>query len=145
MNSLPTAAFGDFANETLSIANGTRLDCAILIAGEEVKDLSTNQVISSCEQVAAGYDVTVDDLITWNPSLISSAPCALEPKLQYCVQRMIIAPPEDSTSYCLQWDTAPPGHTCNNFTITRGVHPDRFIEWNPSVGAECANWKTGMY
>ncbi|KAH6679021.1 hypothetical protein B0J14DRAFT_649409 [Halenospora varia] len=70
-------------------------------------------------------------------ALCSSAQASiLRPAHHYC-------PAQDSTSYWLQWDTAPPGYTCNNFTITRGIHPDRFVEWNPSVGTGCANWKTG--
>lgn len=144
MNSLPTAAFGNFANETLSIANGTRLDCTELVAGEDIINMSTNTTISSCNEVAAGYNVSTSDFISWNPSLNSSSPCVLQPKLQYCVQRMVIAPPQKATPYCLRWSVASPGYTCSNFTISRGVHPDRFTEWNPSVGTGCKDWKTGL-
>src|SRR5690349_13430543 len=140
MSALPTAAFIDMGNQTLSIANGTRLDCSLLIAGEELMDLATNARISSCAQVAAGYGVTKDDLKLWNPSLATASPCILQPKLQYCVQRILIDPPQNVTSYCLAYDIAPVGYTCSNFTVTRGVHPARFVEWNPSVGANCVNW-----
>ncbi len=49
----------------------------------DVSVLTAN--VNSCDYLAAEWDVTLDDLLTWNPSLSSISPCALQPNSSYCV------------------------------------------------------------
>ena len=143
LKSLPTAVPFNFVNETQSIAKGTRLDCELLVAGEDIVNPTTNATISSCAQVAAGYNITIDDLKLWNPSLATGT-CVLKPKSQYCVQ-LLKTIPQGTTSYCLEYDVAPPGYTCNDFGILHAINQQRLVDWNPGVlSANCTGWKTGM-
>lgn len=144
MNALPSAAFIEFKNQTLSIATGTRLDCALLVAGQDLVKPGSTELLNSCDAVAAAYGIVPPaDLKVWNPSLATASPCILQPKLQYCVQRVLIPPPQNATSYCLTYAVAPIGYTCKDFTTAKTIRPASFIDWNPSVGINCANWKTG--
>lgn len=49
----------------------------------DVSVLTAN--VNSCVYLAAEWSVTVGDLLTWNPSLSSVRPCALQPNSSYCV------------------------------------------------------------
>jgi hypothetical protein len=75
----------------LPLASGTMTDCQMYRNQRETADTtSMNKTAPSdadyCRIIAPVYGVTVDQLVSWNPSL-SSKDCAFSPGYRYCVLR----------------------------------------------------------
>ena len=70
--------------EVAPFADGTRLDCTYYIQPPVLKNWETEEYTSSCADVAAGFNIDVEELLTWNLSLGDD--CNLSDNRQYCVQ-----------------------------------------------------------
>ena len=131
-------------NETAEIApfaDGTRLDCSYYIQPPVLHNWETEEYTSSCEDVAASFNVEVEDLVTWNPSLADD--CNLRDDRQYCVQ-IHDEKPSDTSEQCAEFDLAPPGYDCDKFLAVHGLDMSQFVAWNPIVGNACSDFKTGQ-
>ncbi|KAF4812172.1 LysM domain-containing protein [Colletotrichum siamense] len=125
------------------LANGTRKDCANYAEAP----IELNATLTyDCEDVAAIYDVSLDDLKEWNPDLAITAgidsECELQGGYRYCV-----SPDErrwpDMTEYCVRETVAEPGWSCADYAFWFGVNVTHLNEWNPNIGTECENFHTG--
>ena len=81
-SSLPNATYVPPVSNTtttasLPLASGTRPDCSFYIDG------GSNY---TCDVVSAVYEVSIDDLTYWNPSLSNLTSCVLSQGVQYCAQ-----------------------------------------------------------
>lgn len=126
------------------LAKGTRKDCANYAEAP----IELNATLTyDCEDVAAIYDVSLDDLKEWNPDLAITAgidsECELQGGYRYCV-----SPDErrwpDMTEYCVRETVAEPGWSCADYAFWFGVNVTHLNEWNPDIGTECENFHTGM-
>ncbi|GKT62696.1 lysM domain-containing protein [Colletotrichum tofieldiae] len=98
-----------------------------------------------CQDIASLYDVTVDDLVEWNPDLavtpgLESA-CEFQGGFRYCV-----SPDErrwpDMTEYCVRETVAEPGWSCADYAFWFGLNITHLNEWNPNIGRDCENYQT---
>ncbi|RAK77658.1 uncharacterized protein BO72DRAFT_458560 [Aspergillus fijiensis CBS 313.89] len=75
---------------------------------------------NTCQYLAAGYDVSFDDLLMWNPSLDHNATnCTTTSTNSYCVQRYENSTkPDDDFTYCAPASTTEAGTAsdCDRFT-----------------------------
>jgi hypothetical protein len=73
----------------LPIAPGTSSDCDgyadyFTISAAEAERLGISGSINSCIYATTVYEVTLDDFLSWNPSLASIDPCMLQEGYRYC-------------------------------------------------------------
>ncbi|TDZ32582.1 LysM domain-containing protein [Colletotrichum spinosum] len=125
------------------LANGTRKDCANYAEAP----IELNSTITyDCEDVAAVYDVSVDDLKEWNPDLAATAglesACELQGGYRYCVSPDELRGP-DVTEYCVRETVAEPGWGCADYAFWFGVNVTNLVEWNPDIGQGCENFRAG--
>ncbi|KAK3946802.1 hypothetical protein QBC32DRAFT_248799 [Pseudoneurospora amorphoporcata] len=149
----------------LPLAPGTKAGCDAYVeykAPDPYRDQSESEDVrlvtehmNSCDFASSAYPVSLDDFLSWNPSLASISPCYLQPGYSYCAF--------DKTSYivpipaslCVNITTAYPGtvSTCSCFTTVMGydanyttcadVAADANIKtsdltaWNPWMGSNC--------
>ena len=57
---------------------------SLLLQAASNKVLGISKSINSCDQVLATYEVTMEQFLSWNPSLGSIQPCMLQPGYSYC-------------------------------------------------------------
>lgn len=139
---LPSATYVGQGNGSDYIyANGTRLDCQHYVTGADIIGFVGN---SSCGTVTEAFDVTLEDLLLWNPSLQAAPLCALNAGMQYCVQ-WVENIAENITQFCVENGYASPGQICNDFLAEWEIPVDVFASWNPTVGSDCSGFKTGKY
>lgn len=137
LDQLPLATFtGNGSYSTWIWGNGTRKDCDRYATGLELAPNNT------CAQAATGFNVKLEELLEWNPSLKGVSPCALNDNIQYCVQRLQ-ARAKNTTEYCIWHTFAMPGQTCGEFIDNWGVTVGQFASWNPTVGPNCTTFQTG--
>ncbi|KAL3442262.1 hypothetical protein BJX65DRAFT_313042 [Aspergillus insuetus] len=165
---LPRATFTVLANisiPTLSpMAPGTRRDCYLYTEGADMQyDIAGTMYSSICQLMAEGWDMSLTDLETLNPSLnTSSTACAPEPQYQYCMQLLedsLTSPTASPTPsseplpirdgtiadcYSLQDVVSP--MTCASILTEYDITMADFYHWNPAVGPECAGlWLDYQY
>lgn len=137
---LPQPTFSGSLNGSddwvFSFAKDTRLDCAIYANGSDFGSSA------QCSDISVGYGVTVSDLVNWNPSLNTS--CTLNGTLTYCVQQLRINATR-FTEYCELDDTPGYGTTCDEFIAAWGIDIEQFAAFNPGIGSDCENWKSGRF
>lgn len=73
----------------LPIAPGTSPDCEgyvdyFTISAESAEKFGISNYINSCDFATTAYEVTLDDFLSWNPSLASIDPCMLQEGYSYC-------------------------------------------------------------
>ncbi|KPM42246.1 hypothetical protein AK830_g4356 [Neonectria ditissima] len=68
-------------------ANGTRKDCIIYMDGIDLQvDMSWGSSVSACEELAQVWEISLNELNNWNPSLnTTSSDCAFSEDLSYCM------------------------------------------------------------
>ncbi|KAJ0414307.1 hypothetical protein BJY00DRAFT_318933 [Aspergillus carlsbadensis] len=165
---LPRATFTVPANmsiPTLSpMAPGTRKDCYLYTEGADMQyNIAGTMYSSICQLMAEGWDMSLTELETLNPSLnTSSKACAPDPQYQYCMQLLEdslttpTASPTPSSEplpirdgtiadcYSLQDVVSP--MTCASILTEYDITMADFYHWNPSVGPECAGlWLDYQY
>ncbi|SPJ79174.1 uncharacterized protein FTOL_07565 [Fusarium torulosum] len=90
-NDLPKATFTapviTSVPTNLPRAKGTRRDCTIFIDGSDLQvDMSWGFAFSACQRIADMWEISLDELKNWNPSLnTTSSLCAFEEKYSYCM------------------------------------------------------------
>ncbi|KAH7322710.1 hypothetical protein B0I35DRAFT_509996 [Stachybotrys elegans] len=111
-------------------AEGTRKDCLIYVNGTDLQyDTSWGFGLSACAEIAAPWDVTLEELHNWNPSLNVTAPdCKFSEDFSYCMAAYrkyntyvpTTEPVPDPTSSPVE--SAPqPTTTSNEFPIRDGA------------------------
>ncbi|KAK2610141.1 hypothetical protein N8I77_003595 [Diaporthe amygdali] len=74
----------------LPLANGTRKDCYLFVDGSQLQveyDLANTLYISTCQALAGGWGVSLEELQNWNPSLnTNSSDCAPQDGFRYCME-----------------------------------------------------------
>ncbi|KAL1616832.1 hypothetical protein SLS56_011264 [Neofusicoccum ribis] len=148
------------------LANDTRDDCPAYFVGDDYQyDLSGTRWAGNCAFAAQDYNVTVEDLGIWNPSLAnSSAPdCAFTLGLRYCgswydqpknYPTPTTPEPEDPGSTtapavppgpthsgqpadCDEWHVVVEGDSCQSVADAAGISREQFLAWNPAVSEDC--------
>ncbi|KAH8895447.1 hypothetical protein GQ53DRAFT_839064 [Thozetella sp. PMI_491] len=129
-------------------ANGTVLDCGLhRTPPVQVKNDSTSESSYLCSDFASFYGITIESLVEWNPSLatrMTGGDCVLFSGEQYCAQRDLHQG-AGTTEYCVSLQVAEDGarSTCDGFVHWYGLSLASFLEWNPSLGATCENFRSG--
>lgn len=144
MTSLPEPTRIGWNNsiEVAPYANDTRLDCSLYAQPPILQDWASDTYTSDCKEVAAGYNIALDDFLSWNPSLKTD--CTLKSDRQYCVSISNDTVP-DTNEFCAEFAFAYPGRGCDAFIATHGLEMAQFTTWNPVVGQTCEGFKTGLY
>ncbi|KAF2130127.1 carbohydrate-binding module family 50 protein [Dothidotthia symphoricarpi CBS 119687] len=124
---------------------------------ESLSSVFDLNVANSCEVWAAQADVTVEDLLAWNPSL-SKANCVLQSGKSYCILNLTPTPttsqPPTNTggtpppaetqpgaiSSCKKWYVVVSGDGCWGIANAAGISLEDFYKWNPGVGECSALW-----
>lgn len=122
-------------------AQDTGQDCRAYHAGG-VPSSDSNSTSAACADVAAQYLITLDELLTWNPSLTEGAECTLRDDAQYCVG-MIEVIADDMTEACVGTASATVEDDCRTFRIRYGLSDQEFTAWNPVVGEDCSELVPG--
>ena len=91
----PLAAASPTTTPQFLKASGTFANCDYYINYQDVvgivdqsqsSDLSVlTATVNNCDYLASEWGVTISNLLSWNPSLSSISPCALQPNSSYCV------------------------------------------------------------
>ncbi|KAK4163124.1 hypothetical protein QBC43DRAFT_355514, partial [Cladorrhinum sp. PSN259] len=116
-------------------ASGTISDCYVyenaFDATSKLKDLS---VANSCSRWAHFANVTVEQLVEWNPSL-PAINCGLQAGNSYCVQKWQ-TPPDVSLpyDYCVP-DKA--NFNCSMVPYLFGITVAELTRLNPWIGSDC--------
>ncbi|KEY68834.1 hypothetical protein S7711_09940 [Stachybotrys chartarum IBT 7711] len=124
-------------------ANDTLQNCDVDMSPPVVYNYSVEY---SCEMAARVYRVSLDDFMTWNPSLRNQSAdgCQLDPSQRYCAQKVRLEPEGGSTPYCVQHEFVAPGtfkSNCSEFLDLYRVDEDSFGEWNSDT--TCETFDTG--
>jgi hypothetical protein len=137
MTAMPTATRPPPTKTFLPYAKDTKRDCFLYATG-----LVTE--LASCGSVAQGFGFTISELLKWNPSLRNKSPCVLDKDLQYCVQSRKLEF-KDTTRFCDRASRADWNATCSSFVANTYINGAGFRAWNPSVGSQCENFKSGKH
>ncbi|KAH6653368.1 hypothetical protein BKA67DRAFT_593299 [Truncatella angustata] len=142
------------------LVSGTRKDCYSYLVGDKwQQDLKGTNLGSHYNLVASVWDVTLEDLQVWNPSLgnTSDPSCTFASGVRYCAQYYYgfktykeepgVDPDlpdgmaEDCSLAVYVDSTGSP--TCQEILDSRELTIAQFYEWNPSVGADCGGMWAG--
>lgn len=127
-------------------ANNTSQDCEVYVEPPIWTNWTLLNSTYSCEAVASGYGVSMDDFLDWNPSLLNSigpdGECELQMGAQYCSQKRRIQS-NQLTEHCVKRNLAQPGFDCAGYVEWNSLDRESFIEWNPDVGVACESFQTG--
>ncbi|KAI1380748.1 hypothetical protein F4677DRAFT_441082 [Hypoxylon crocopeplum] len=140
------------------LAEGTRKDCFVFANGENLAvDMELFPSFSSaCQVLAVGWGVTLEQIANWNPSLVTnSSDCAPAADYRYCMGAydgasvsQTPAPTETPSQYpiregatedCVEFEAVIAPMTCESVLNRNHITIEQFYQWNPSVGADCAN------
>ncbi|KAL2812859.1 hypothetical protein BJX63DRAFT_432363 [Aspergillus granulosus] len=124
---------------------------------------------TTCADVVMDFDITVDDLLTWNTWLVSDCDAALfdglgeEEDRAICVRvasgdttstsptsttsqlgttttSTSIGPTQSGTAPdCTQYHTVVSGDSCADILAQFDITIEQFYAWNPTVGSNCQN------
>ncbi|RMZ83680.1 hypothetical protein DV738_g1034, partial [Chaetothyriales sp. CBS 135597] len=146
----------------IPLASGTRKDCYSYLVGDDWQtDLSGTDLGSNCNLIASVWDVTLEDLRVWNPSLgdTSDPSCAFASGVRYCAKYYYgfktyeeepgVNPDlpvrdgmaEDCT--LAVYVNPSGGQTCQEILDSWELTIAQFYEWNPSVGSDCSGMWAG--
>ncbi|GAW18021.1 hypothetical protein ANO14919_074900 [Xylariales sp. No.14919] len=156
----------------LPTAPGTILDCAEYVEFVPVPPVADQNIqpdvpvitesINSCYFALTAFGVSMEDFISWNPSLSSISPCQLQEGYSYCALNSsgYALPSNSMGSLCLNVTSVYPGTipSCSCFTLVMGynvgmrscqdialdsnITTQQLVNWNPWVGSDC---DTGIY
>ncbi|KAK4118090.1 carbohydrate-binding module family 50 protein [Parathielavia appendiculata] len=129
------------------IANGSVLDCHLHRTPPVRVNATSNEDSYRCSDFAAFYGVSMDQLVSWNPSLASrlvNGDCLLWAGEQYCAQRDLDQS-ANITQYCVERRVAESGtrSTCDGFVTWYGLNRTSFLQWHPGLGPNCENFHSG--
>ncbi|KAL4860715.1 hypothetical protein BDV12DRAFT_208904 [Aspergillus spectabilis] len=123
---------------------------------------------NSCDSVQSYFGITIDQLVSWNPSL-SSTDCSLTVGWSYYVDAPTVTTTKTSTSKTTATTTttkttamttttttttttsgAAPGliqtgDGCYDLAATFNILLSDFYAWNPAVGTSCESLQAGYY
>ncbi|KAI3331384.1 hypothetical protein F4824DRAFT_294880 [Ustulina deusta] len=147
------------------LATDTRDDCFQYFDGASYvgKVEGASYYKSDCDLAAHVFQVSLDDLAVWNPSLgnTSLSNCTFQAGDGYCGQYWIGDTPvttvadtggdpirdnttENCTRYVDVFDGS--GFTCQDILDDFNITIAQFYAWNPAVGADCSNlWLSYQY
>ncbi|KAL4805718.1 hypothetical protein BDV18DRAFT_139700 [Aspergillus unguis] len=117
-----------------------------------------------CSDLAAAYDISLDDFYTWNPG-VGDGCSTLKTEYYVCVgvassssASTSTNPPtstsSDSTpsptmtgtaSNCNKYHLVKEGDACYDLAAEYGISLDNFYTWNPGVGGDCSTLRTEYY
>lgn len=147
------------------MAEGTRTDCESYDLWREygLSGRSTDE--RRCENFVEFYDLTVEELRLWNPSLnnleadieekdVAHIPCNLQPSVSYCVAltgaTRVPTPPvppapraSGEAAECVEWFKS--NLDCESHLSHVHLTMARMYELNPSVGENCSSFVVGTY
>ncbi|KAF7535385.1 hypothetical protein G7054_g5456 [Neopestalotiopsis clavispora] len=133
-------------NYVTPFANGSWENCEVYATPPVVMDLANGTVSYACEDVAAAYGITMDELLLWNPGINTTGgfdvPCELSFMFQYCVQPTLTLA-ADTVPECIFSALAPPAWTCDVFAQRYNISKAAVAAWNPSVGTDCSEFIPG--
>ncbi|KAF2228098.1 hypothetical protein BDZ85DRAFT_301033 [Elsinoe ampelina] len=150
----------------LPTAPGTVANCKALVdyfpvvgitdQSQSLDPSIATDMINACDFVASGYDVDMEAFLSWNPSLQSVTPCALQPGYSYCAWDGSEVPVQNTTdNKCLVVEEIYPGTvaSCSCFTIVAGrdkgyvnceqvaedggITQAQLVEYNPWLASDC--------
>ncbi|KAL3477066.1 hypothetical protein BJX99DRAFT_257753 [Aspergillus californicus] len=118
-----------------------------------------------CADLAAAYDMSLDDFYTWNPgvgedcrtlkteyyvcvgvSSSSSASTSISPPTTTTSSDSAPSPTLDgTTSDCNKYHLIEEGDGCYDLAAEYGISLDNFYTWNPGVGNDCSTLKAEYY
>ncbi|TFK66093.1 hypothetical protein BDN72DRAFT_889204 [Pluteus cervinus] len=162
---LPDATYTPTPKPTaVPLANGTRTDCYYYINGDDFQDDygdSTSARISNCDNIAATFLVTFEELVYWNPSLesYSLANCTFETGVRYCAswsapstspgddETPLVLPVRDGvTANCTEFYPVINGMTCQYVLDNNDLTIAQFFSYNPAVNSDCSGlWLNYQY
>lgn len=135
-------------NYVTPFANASWENCEVYATPPVVMDLANGTVSYACEDVAAAYGITMDELLLWNPGINTTGgfdvPCELSFMFQYCVQPTLTLA-ADTVPECIFPALAPPAWTCDVFAQRYNISKAAVAAWNPSVGTDCSEFIPGMF
>ncbi|CAO2650794.1 Nn.00g020860.m01.CDS01 [Neocucurbitaria sp. VM-36] len=160
----PTSAASATPTSTrLPFATDTRDDCYRYFDGSQMQmDISGTSFRHQCDLAAAVYEVTLEELLTWNPDLgndTAAANCIFQPGVRYCGRFYVDSPPppvegpnfffplrEGYDVNCTDFGDVPADFTCSDVLVTYNLTIAQFFKMNPAVGSDCGNlWTEQAY
>ncbi len=126
-------------------ANGTRRDCITYAVAPVLIDAYNRTFSYLCEDAAKQYGVSVADLKSWNGEAIvtddigSGSQCFLASARQVCMRMLPYTRSPGITSYCVNYQAAPPGYDCAYFGWRWGANVTSLVEWNPAMNCTGVN------
>ncbi len=162
--SVPPAITSSYPNAHYvdPIANGSVLECDLYRKGPVPGFNGTDSF--NCTDFADFYNITIEDLKLWNPSLAINftftnpltnitqpTHCELVAGQQYCAHLDLLEA-EGITESCVNLEIADPGLTsdCQGFRFAYGLDNRTFFEWHSNLEeadaldpAECEGWRRG--
>lgn len=118
---------------------------------------------SSCELLAATWQITLEQLGNWNPSLntTNTTECAPQAGYRYCMQAYngALVPSQEPTATptpelpirsgatedCLDYGEFREPNTCARFLYQHNITIAQLYDWNPAVGADCTSIWFGKF
>ncbi|RMD41456.1 hypothetical protein DV735_g3659, partial [Chaetothyriales sp. CBS 134920] len=157
-------------------APGTLENCEIYVEHFPVPPLieqvqsptapTVTDMINSCNFILASYDVPLEDFLSWNPSLYSVDPCALQEGFRYCainatddyiyeqevfhylcetIESPVPGTVEDCTCFTTVTIDYQGWYLCEDIASDAKITLDELMLWNPWIGSDCdTNMFTGM-
>ncbi|KAK7403923.1 hypothetical protein QQX98_010293 [Neonectria punicea] len=82
--------------------------------------------VNSCDYVMTAWEVSLEDFLSWNPSLVNVDPCYLQPGYRYCTTN----------------DTSSLVYVCEDLAYDFSISEVQLKSWNSWIGSDC---DTGLY
>ncbi|OAQ60452.1 LysM domain-containing protein [Pochonia chlamydosporia 170] len=116
----------------------------------------------TCTKIASQYKLSLSDFQTWNPKVGSDC-TGLWANTYACVSVIGYSPPPTSTlssgngiqtptptqpgivNNCAKFQFIQNGDTCANVASKNGISLERFLQWNPQAGSDCAGLWANAY
>ncbi|KAL5336631.1 hypothetical protein BJX70DRAFT_409814 [Aspergillus crustosus] len=152
-DSLPDATYLPMLNPIVKpLAPGTIKDCQIILDGSDLQFDFPGA--NNCEIVPTFWDVSIEDLLLWNPSLKdtrtkNSTECNFSRHYRYCIAKGSGSGVPSTSSPMLSPSTSVKGDNCVDFAKGHDITPEQLYEWNAMLGdsgKECGTmFQADMY
>jgi len=145
------------------LSPGTRDDCYSYFDGSQMQtNISGTNFRHQCDLAASVYDVTLEELLTWNPELgtnASTTNCSFKKSVRYCGRTYLdhLPPPVVGPEFsfplregydvnCTSFADVPKDFTCSDVLDVFKLTIAQFYKMNPAVGQDCSNlWTEQAY